>query len=91
MIIATEDKDQRRCFTYEERLAALKRSGKRCACCGKKLTTKTMTMDHIIPLSRGGKMNQRISLHYVNPATSRKETCCIFRPVTIWRLKIVEN
>ena len=55
MFLSTEDKDERRMFTYDERSAALKRSRGRCACCGKKLTTKTMTMDHIIPLSRGGK------------------------------------
>lgn len=55
MFLSTEEKDERRLFTYEERNAALKRSRGRCACCGKKLTTKTMTMDHIIPLSRGGK------------------------------------
>ena len=72
MIIATEDKDQRRCFTYEERLAALKRSGKRCACCGKKLTTKTMTMDHIIPLSRGGKNEPENLVSLCEPCNTQK-------------------
>lgn len=72
MIIATEDKDQRRCFTYEERLAALKRSGKRCACCGKKLTTKTMTMDHIIPLSRGGKNEPENLVALCEPCNKQK-------------------
>lgn len=46
--------EERRLFTYEERKSTLKRSGGVCACCGKKLTTKTMTMDHIVPISRGG-------------------------------------
>lgn len=55
MYFGTEEKDERILFSYEERKAALKRSGGICACCGKKLTTKTMTMDHIIPLWRGGK------------------------------------
>lgn len=55
MVVATEERDERRLFTYPERKATLMRSKGRCACCGKKLTTKTMTMDHIIPLLRGGK------------------------------------
>lgn len=55
MVLATEERDERKLFTYPERKAALMRSKGRCACCGKKLTTKTMTMDHIIPLLRGGK------------------------------------
>lgn len=55
MVFATEEREERRLFTYQERKAALMRSKSRCACCGKKLTTKTMTMDHIIPLLRGGK------------------------------------
>ena len=41
-------------FGYEDRKAVLKSSYGICAHCGKKLTTKTMTIEHIIPLSRGG-------------------------------------
>ena len=41
-------------FGYEERKAVLQSSYGICAHCGKKLTTKTMTIEHIIPLSRGG-------------------------------------
>ena len=41
-------------FGYEERKAVLQSSYGVCAHCGKKLTTKTMTIEHIIPLSRGG-------------------------------------
>lgn len=47
-------KTERRLFTYEEREQILKSSNKKCACCGLKLTTKTMTVEHIIPLHRGG-------------------------------------
>lgn len=46
--------EERRLFTYEERKNILKRSYNICACCGQKLTTKTMTVEHVIPLSRGG-------------------------------------
>lgn len=50
-----EQLDERRLFTYNERKTILKRSYGICACCGKKLTTKTMTVEHVIPLSKGGK------------------------------------
>lgn len=46
--------EERRLFTYDERKAVLKRTYGICACCGKKLTTKTMTVEHVIPLLRGG-------------------------------------
>lgn len=54
MLLETPEKSERRLFTYEERKAILARTHQICACCGKKLTTKTMTIDHIIPISRGG-------------------------------------
>lgn len=44
----------RRLFTYEERKQILNSTGGICACCGKKLTTKTLTVEHIIPIYRGG-------------------------------------
>lgn len=46
--------EERKLFTYEERKSILKSSYGICAHCGKKLTTKTMTVEHIIPISRGG-------------------------------------
>lgn len=54
-MIRNEELEERRLFTFEERKAALQRSHNKCACCGKPLTTKNMTMDHVIPISRGGK------------------------------------
>lgn len=48
------ERTERRLFTREERIEILKSSNNRCACCGKKLTTKSMTVEHIIPLYRGG-------------------------------------
>ena len=53
-MIRNETLEERRLFTYEERKATLRRSRNKCACCGTPLTTKTMTMDHVIPISRGG-------------------------------------
>lgn len=49
------EKTGRRLFTYDERTAILKSTDGKCACCGCKLTTKTLTVEHIIPISRGGK------------------------------------
>ncbi len=46
--------EERRLFSYEERQRILKKSGYICACCGKKLASKNMSIDHIIPISRGG-------------------------------------
>lgn len=54
-IFKSDELDTRRRFTYDERLQVLERTKGICACCGKKLTTKTMTVEHVIPLSRGGK------------------------------------
>lgn len=48
------ERTERRLFTYDERSAILKSTGSKCACCGRKLTTKTLTVEHIIPISRGG-------------------------------------
>ena len=53
-MLRNDELEERRLFSYQERAAALKRSHGKCACCGKSLTTKTMTMDHVIPISRGG-------------------------------------
>lgn len=50
-----EKVDKRRIFTPEERQQILKANYGICACCGKKLTNKTLRVEHIIPLSRGGK------------------------------------
>lgn len=47
--------EERQNWTLEERKPVLMRTGKRCACCGAKLTLEHFTIDHVIPLSRGGK------------------------------------
>ena len=50
----SKDRELRRIFTPEEKKAILKTTKGVCARCGKKLNLKTATMEHIIPLSRGG-------------------------------------
>ena len=62
------EKTERRLFTYDERTAILKSTSGKCACCGRKLTTKTLTVEHIIPISRGGT-NDMVNL------TALCETC----------------
>ena len=86
MFLSTEEKDERRLFAYEERSAALKRSRGRCACCGKKLTTKTMTMDHIIPCRAAGRTRRKTWSLFVRTAIRKKAICCIFRMDIIMRL-----
>lgn len=54
-----EQIEERKLFSYEERREILKENYGICACCGKKLTTKTMTVEHIIPLSRGGTNDRK--------------------------------
>lgn len=54
MTTTEKQRTERKLFTYEERRKILKSTGGICACCGKKLTTKTMTVEHIIPIHRGG-------------------------------------
>lgn len=79
MFISADEKDERRLFTYEERSVTLKRSRSRCSCCGKKLTTKTMTMDHIIPLSRGGK-NEAENLIALCPECNKRKGNMLYLP-----------
>ena len=46
---------KRRCFTREERMAAYRKQGGRCAMCGRWFDFNAMEGDHVIPFSRGGK------------------------------------
>lgn len=58
--------EERQLFTHEERQEILRSTRGICAHCGKKLTTKNMTVEHIIPISRGGtnKMENLTALCY---------------------------
>lgn len=46
--------DDRRWYGRYDKLDILKRTGGICACCGKKLDLSTVTIEHVIPISRGG-------------------------------------
>ena len=48
-------KKKRKIYTKEERKLVYERSDGCCVLCGKRLTLGTMTLDHIVPLSMGGK------------------------------------
>lgn len=64
--------EERKLFSHEERKEILKSSYGKCACCGKKLTTKTMTVEHIIPISRGGTNENRNLVALCEPCNRRK-------------------
>lgn len=42
-------------FTLLQKNEILIKGNRECACCGKELTLETMTVDHYIPVSKGGK------------------------------------
>lgn len=46
--------DDRRWYGRFDKIEILKRTNGICACCGKKLTVENMTIEHVIPISRGG-------------------------------------
>lgn len=46
--------DDRKWYGRFDKQEILKRTNGICACCGKKLSLKTMTVEHVIPISRGG-------------------------------------
>ena len=50
-----ETKVKRRKWTEEEKHNTLKACGSKCACCGIKLNMKTLTMEHVVPISKGGE------------------------------------
>lgn len=53
--------EERRLFTPEERKQILKKTGGICACCGKKLKSSSMAIEHVIPHIRGG-LNDMVNL-----------------------------
>ncbi len=46
--------DDRRWYGRFDKKEILAKTGGICACCGKQLTIDTMTIEHVIPISRGG-------------------------------------
>lgn len=77
--LRTKEMDQRRQFTPEERKAVLSKCHNRCACCGRQLTVKTLTVDHMIPLSRGGK-NEISNLAPLCESCNRMKGNMIYAP-----------
>lgn len=51
--------DERRRYGRFDKKNILKRTGGICGCCGKQLTVETMTIEHVIPISRGGLDSER--------------------------------
>lgn len=51
-------KTERRAFSVEEKQKILAKTKCKCAHCGKKLTTETMTIDHVYPLNKGGNHSE---------------------------------
>ena len=56
--IQHEELEKRILFDIDVRKEVLAKSHGKCACCNTQLNTKTMTIDHIIPISRGGSNNK---------------------------------
>ena len=50
----TSKKPKRKHFTKEQKECILKKTEWKCAHCGRKLTLETATIDHLIPLHKGG-------------------------------------
>ncbi len=51
--------EDRTLFSYEDKKRILKKSDGKCAHCGENLTYKNMTIEHVIPLSKGGTNEDR--------------------------------
>lgn len=50
-----KEKQKRRKYTVEERKIIYDKSNGHCQLCGRKIPFDSMTLDHVIPLSKGGK------------------------------------
>jgi len=46
--------EDRKVFTVDEKLVMLEKSGFRCSCCGTPIGLSDMTVEHVIPISKGG-------------------------------------
>lgn len=54
IMIKNEFIHERQWLSHDDKKQILKKTHSKCACCGKQLTIKNMTVEHIIPISRGG-------------------------------------
>lgn len=65
-------KIQRRPWTEEEKKSALMSCSSKCARCGKKLNMKSLTMEHVVPISKGGENVLDNLIVLCKPCNSRK-------------------
>lgn len=72
-------KENRIYFDTETRERVLKKSKCKCAKCGKELNISTMTIDHIIPLSKGGT-NKEYNLIAMCKKCNKEKGSSVFKP-----------
>jgi|TARA_R100000501_G_C2604416_1_gene100617 5-methylcytosine-specific restriction endonuclease McrA len=70
-------------FSAKEFLALIDACNHRCPACGKQLETKEFTVDHIIPLARGGDNNIQNIQPLCMPCNARKGTKAITYPIQL--------
>ena len=78
-MLRTEHREERIILPREVRQKVLRDNYKVCAHCGKPLTEKTMTLEHIIPLSRGGK-NEEANYCCLCPPCNKRKRNLFFLP-----------
>lgn len=67
-----ESKIKRRKWTEEEKHNTLKACNNRCACCSTKLDMKTLTIEHVVPISKGGENVEENFVVLCKTCNSRK-------------------
>lgn len=71
--------EQRRLFSVDEKIFILDKSNNKCCRCGKTIDINSMTVEHVIPLSKGGK-NERKNLIALCEDCNIKKTNYILHP-----------
>lgn len=71
--------ENRRAFSKEEKEAMLRKSGCKCSHCGKKLDINSMTVEHVIPISKGGT-NDMINLVALCEDCNKGKTDYVIKP-----------
>lgn len=78
-VLPQRKKENRIYFDTETRERVLKKSKCKCAKCGKELNITTMTIDHIIPLSKGGT-NKEYNLIAMCKKCNKEKGSSVFKP-----------
>lgn len=71
-------KAERRTFTHREREIILKKTECKCAHCGAKLTAASMTIDHVLPVYRGG-LNDEYNLLPLCENCNEKKSSFVYK------------